>query len=77
MGFLLLASTAAGLLRGRFGCWLLVSWGVTQWLAIGPLIWQQRSQGYRNRVVGLIMVGCLGLLLSAACGSALFQSGVR
>jgi hypothetical protein len=75
IGFLFLGFMAAGMSRGRFGNWLAVSWGVTQWLAIGPLIWQQRSQGYRNRVVGLIITGCLGLLLSAACGSVLFQLG--
>ena len=46
---------------------LYVSFGVTQWIVIAPLIWQQRKRGYRSRVQGLIITGCIGVLLSSAC----------
>lgn len=62
----LLAAFAA---KGKLSGLLLASWGVTQWIVLGPLIWQQRSKGYPNRVVGMIIIGCLGLLLSSACGA--------
>jgi hypothetical protein len=65
LGFVLAASFQGNLLAG----FLFVSWGVTQWIAIGPLIWRERSQGYPNRVKGLIITGCLGVLLSSACGA--------
>ena len=58
---------------GKFSSFLFVSWGVTQWIAIGPLIWRQKSQGYPNRVKGLIVTGCIGVLLSSACGAMIFR----
>lgn len=63
-GFVLAAS-----FQGKLASFLFASWGVTQWIAIGPLIWRERSQGYPNRVTGLIIMGCLGVLLSSACGA--------
>ncbi len=71
--FWILGLIAAGATLGKFSKFsalIFVSWGVTQWIALAPLIWQQRSQGYTKRVTGMIITGCVGLLLSSACGAA-------
>ena len=56
------------LLGGASGYVVLSSWGVIQWLVLIPLILNQRGQGKTRTVQGLIISGCLGLLLSSACG---------
>jgi hypothetical protein len=71
--FCFLGFLAAFANSGKLSNFLFVSWGVTQWIAIGPLIWQQKSQGYPNRVKGLIVTGCIGVLLSSACGLLSFR----
>ena len=50
-----------------------VSWGVTQWIALVPLILNERSAGRPRRVTGLIIAGCIGVLLSSACASLIFS----
>ena len=46
---------------------LLLSWGITQWIALIPLIMSQRAAGNRKTVQGMIISGCIGVLLSSAC----------
>ena len=73
-GFFLVGLLAATAVKGnKLSGLLFLSWGVTQWIALGPLIWQQRAKGYPKRIVGMIITGCLGLLLSSACGSMLLR----
>jgi hypothetical protein len=43
------------------------SWGVTQWIALIPLILVQRANGRPRTVQGLVITGCIGVLLSSAC----------
>jgi hypothetical protein len=54
-----------------------MSFGVTQWIALIPLIMKERGAGHIKRVHGMIFTGCLGLLLSTACGSMLMNFSVR
>ncbi len=44
-----------------------VSWGVTQWIGIVPMIMAERSKGHPKGVAGLIVAGCVGTLVSTAC----------
>lgn len=53
--------------------WALASWGLTQWLVIGPLIWYHSANGYPRRVKGLILAGCIGVLLSSGCAAMFFR----
>jgi hypothetical protein len=69
VAFWFLGLLAAMSTKGKLSNFIFLSWGVTQWIALGPLIWKQRSKGYPNRVQGLIIAGCLGVLLSSACGA--------
>jgi hypothetical protein len=48
---------------------LAASWGITQWIALVPLILKQRAKGRTRMVNGLIISGCIGVLLSSACAS--------
>jgi hypothetical protein len=50
---------------------LFLSWGVTQWIALVPLIRSERAVGHSKTVQGMLISGCLGLLLSSACASAM------
>ncbi len=43
------------------------SWGVTQWIGLIPLIVHQRATGRPFTVLGVIITGGIGLLLSSAC----------
>jgi hypothetical protein len=54
-----------------------MSFGVTQWIALIPLIMKERGEGHTRRVTGMIIAGCLGLLASTACGSMLMNFSVR
>lgn len=49
---------------------LLCSWGFTQWIAIIPLVLKQRAEGRTGEVNGLLITGCIGLLLSSGCATA-------
>ena len=70
-GFIAASLLAAYVIRNsNLAGALLVSWGVTQWAALIPLILQQRAKGYPRTVYGLIIIGCIGLLLSSACASS-------
>jgi len=46
---------------------ILTSWGITQWIALVPLILRERSKGNPNIAKGLVVTGCVGVLLSSAC----------
>jgi len=48
---------------------LLASWGVTQWIALIPLIVRQRAKGHVATAKGLLIMGCIGVLLSSACAA--------
>jgi hypothetical protein len=47
----------------------LSSWGMTQWIGIVPLIFVMRRDGRKGTAKGLLLMGCIGLLLSSACAS--------
>ncbi len=47
----------------------LSSWGLTQWVGILPLVFIMRRRGKRRTVIGLLLMGAIGLLLSSACAS--------
>lgn len=53
-----------GLFRSIF-----VGWGVAQWLVLLPLILYQKSKGRPDTVRGLVVAGCLTLLLSSFCAA--------
>jgi hypothetical protein len=72
IGFIAAAFLAAYVIRnGKASEVLFVSWGVAQWAALIPLILRQRAKGYPRTVDGLIIIGCIGLLLSSACAGLL------
>ena len=54
-----------------------MSFGVTQWIALIPLVLNERAKGRPKRVTGLLITGCLGVLLSTACGAMLMNFSVR
>lgn len=54
---------------GGLGRYVFYSWGVTQWIALVPLMWHQKAKGYPARVKGLLLVGCFGVLLSSTCAA--------
>ncbi len=56
---------------------LLVGWGATQWIALIPLILRERANGRVATAKGLIIMGCLGVLLSSACAAIFFGPGWR
>jgi|HubBroStandDraft_5_1064220.scaffolds.fasta_scaffold755229_2 drug/metabolite transporter (DMT)-like permease len=63
--------------HGKLSDYLFVGWGVTQWIGIIPLILNDRSKGRHKRVKGLIIAGCIGVLLSSACASILLNLNIR
>jgi hypothetical protein len=87
VGFLALTSGVAALLTILEG-WggpqvpfqikqaLFLSWGITQWIALIPLIINQRAAGHSKTVQGMIISGCLGVLLSSACATMFLSSTV-
>ena len=55
---------------------LFVSWGITQWIVLVPLILNQKAVGNRKTVQGMLISGCLGVLLSSACaGMMMYATG--
>jgi hypothetical protein len=58
-------------LSPKLGNWLILSCGLTQWIGIVPTILDQRHKGYRQSPKGLIVAGCVGMLLISACGGML------
>jgi len=53
---------------------IFLSSAVTQWIGLVPLIMHQRSIGHPKTVQGIIIAGCLGMLLCSACGAMLFPT---
>ena len=47
------------------------STALTQWLGLIPLILYQRSINHPKTVKGIILAGCLGMLLCSACASVM------
>ncbi len=79
-GMAFLCQVICGLIAGAFlpiegsggPDWLvfeLSSWGLTQWVGILPLVFIMRRRGNRRTVIGLLLMGAIGLLLSSACAS--------
>jgi hypothetical protein len=54
-----------------------LSFGVTQWIALIPLILNERAKGRPRRVTGMLIIGCLGVLASTACGYLLMNLNIR
>jgi hypothetical protein len=63
--------------HGKLSDYLFVGFGVTQWIGILPLIANDQSKGRKNRVKGLIIAGCIGVLLSSACASILLNLNIK
>jgi hypothetical protein len=57
---------------GRFAFGLMAAFGVIQWIGLVPLILKARASERPETALGLIITGCLGLLLSSACGTWLY-----
>ncbi len=68
-----LAADSSG--HGKLSNYLFASWGVTQWIGLIPMIVHDFKKGRRNRATGLIVAGCVGLLLSSACAEIIFNLG--
>lgn len=47
----------------------LSSWGMTQWIGIVPAAFSMKRKGMKRTVIGLVLMGSIGLLLSSACAS--------
>jgi hypothetical protein len=74
LAFILLGALVGTMLNNRRMiniAWL--TFGATQWIAIVPLILKQKKKGRSRLVAGLIVTGCIGLLLSSACASIVLQ----
>jgi hypothetical protein len=71
IGCLIVCALLAFSVNGKMSDYLFMSWGVIQWIGLIPLILSQRSKGNMNRVKGLIVAGCITLLVSMACASML------
>lgn len=69
----LIAVFASGSAKGPGLGFLLVGWGLTQWIGILPLILRQRRQHHNETVKGLVLSGSIGLLLSAACAAMVYR----
>jgi len=72
IGFFVLAMAAAIALHNEMSKFLSLSWGVTQWIALIPLIQSQRAKGHNATVQGLLIMGSVGVLLSSACAAMVF-----
>ena len=76
-----LACQIAFILIGIFGLFagntivLLVGWGATQWIALIPMILRERANGHPATAQGMIIMGCIGLLLSSACATRFIVPG--
>ncbi len=69
IGFFLLAMAGAFTMNNQLSKFVSLSWGVTQWIALIPLIQSQRSKGHHATVQGLLIMGSIGVLLSSACAA--------
>ncbi len=58
---------------GKLPFLLLCSWGLTQWIALVPLILQQRAKDHPRTMQGLLITGAIGLLLSSACAGMILR----
>src|SRR5258708_3474963 len=73
---LLAAAISGGLayvLDNKPGEVALVSCRLTQWIAIVPAILNQKRKGYRQSPKGLIIAGCIGVLLASTCAALLLN----
>lgn len=74
---LIVCGLTAFTVNGKASDYAFMGWGVLQWIGLIPLILNQRAKGYKNRVTGMIVVGCIALLVSMACASMLSNLSVR
>jgi len=56
--------------------YLLVGWGATQWIGLIPLIRRERAEGRLMTAKGLLIMGCIGVLLSSACAAIFLVPGL-
>ena len=68
-------SQLAGAGLAKYENWIFMSWGLTQWIAIIPMILSNQKKGRRSTVQGLVIAGAIGVLLSSACASMLGSLG--
>jgi hypothetical protein len=74
-GLVIVSLLAANCIRSsKLAGVLIVSWGLTQWIALIPLILQQRAKGYPRTVQGILITGCIGFLLCSLCGATFIHS---
>ncbi|HME05454.1 MAG TPA: hypothetical protein VKG25_00330 [Bryobacteraceae bacterium] len=69
IGFFVLAMAGAIAMNNQTSKLVYLSWGVTQWIALIPLIQSQRAKGHNATVQGLLIMGSIGVLLSSACAA--------
>jgi hypothetical protein len=58
-------------LRSRISELLFTGWGVAQWLFLLPLYFVLRLKGRRLAAKGILITGCIGFLLNAACDAVM------
>ena len=64
---------ALGMSQGKLGNLLFVSWGLTQWVGILPMYLRYKRESRPRTAQGLLIYGCLGVLLSSACAAMVFR----
>ena len=72
--FFVLGWAAAAMAKGKLANAIFVSWGYTQWLAIIPLFVHYHRRHMPKTAQGLLISGCLGILLSSACAAMMFNN---
>ncbi len=77
IGGLIISFIMAMMADGKTSDYLFMSWGATQWVITLPLILRQRSTNHKNRMWGLIVSGCAGILLCTACAQMIGHMDFR
>jgi hypothetical protein len=67
-----IAILATNSLESRIPGLLFSGWGVAQWLVLLPLYFILRRKGHRLAAKVIIITGCIGFLLNAACDAVMF-----
>lgn len=56
------------ILISNMGLFISSGWSIIQWIILIPIIMNQRGKGKTKTAQGLIICGCVAVLLSSACG---------
>ncbi len=73
LGWIALGGALAYVLPGKASDNAFAICIITQWLTLIPLVMLERSKGYRSSVAGLILIGCVALLLGGSCAALIWN----